>query len=233
MTTSVDGHVGRELSLPASTFDRLSLLLDSFRESPQLTLTELARRTGIPRTTTHRMLEHLVRTGWLNRIGTEYELGQRLVEVGALALYRNRLNRAVGPLLRELHHVTGHVVHLGVLDGADVVYIEKVGGRSMPDLPTRVGTRVPARSSTIGKSLLANALRSDQSPHGVAFGTCVANVGCIGVRVGTLDGAQVGVSISGPLGRVKFDDRDAAPVRLAAVAIGQFLELSGAASTPA
>ncbi|WP_430334132.1 IclR family transcriptional regulator [Rhodococcus sp. ACT016] len=227
MTSSVGERAGKGLEgPPASTFDRLSLLLDSFRGTARLTLTELSRRTGIPRTSTHRMLENLVRMGWLSRIGAEYELGHRLVEFGALALYRNRLDRAVDPLLRELHHATGHVVHLGVLDGSDVVYIEKVGGRSAPDIPTRVGTRIPARSSTIGKAL-TTARRTDRGPLGVAFGTCTASFGCIGVRVGSLDGLEVGLSISGPLSRVRFDDRDAAPVRLAAVAIGQFLDLTG------
>ncbi|RVW09944.1 winged helix-turn-helix transcriptional regulator [Prescottella agglutinans] len=228
MTSSVGDRAGNDPEgLPASTLDRISLLLDSFRGSARLTLTELSRRTGIPRSTTHRMLDHLVRIGWLSRIGAEYELGHRLVEVGALAVYRNRLDRAVDPLLRELHHATGHVVHLGVLDGSDVVYIEKIGGRSVPELSTRVGTRIPARSSTIGKALLTTARRTARGPLGVAFGTCSAKVGCIGVRVGSLDGVEVGLSISGPLGRVRFDDRDAAPVRLAAVAIGQLLDLTG------
>ncbi|WP_433607331.1 IclR family transcriptional regulator [Prescottella agglutinans] len=224
MTRSVGDRAGNGVKdLPASTLDRLSLLLDSFHGTARLTLTELSRRTGIPRTSTHRMLDHLVRMGWLSRIGAEYELGSRLVEVGARALYRNRLDRAVDPLLRELHHATGHVVHLGALDGSDVVYMEKVG--SAPELPTRVGTRIPARSSTIGRALLTTAPRTARGRLGVAFGTCSSGMGCIGVRVGSLDGVEMGLSISGPLSRVRFDDRDAAPVRLAAVAIGQLLDL--------
>ena len=146
-------------SLPTSTLDRLSLVLDSFRSASRLSLTEVSRGTGIPRTSTLRMLEQLVRMGWLRRRGAEYELGDTLAELGALSLYRDSVDRVVTPLLRELHLVTGHVVHLGILDGKDVLYLEKVGGSAAPHLQTRVGTRVPARSSTIGKALLTSAPR--------------------------------------------------------------------------
>ncbi|PTR45406.1 IclR-like helix-turn-helix domain-containing protein [Rhodococcus sp. OK611] len=210
-------------SLPTSTLDRLSLVLDTFRSAPRLSLTEVSRGTGIPRTSTLRMLEQLVRMGWLRRRGAEYELGDTLAELGALSLYRDSVDRVVTPLLRELHLVTGHVVHLGVLDGKDVLYLEKVGGSAAPHLRTRVGTRIPARSSTIGKALLASAPRP-----GVSFGTCVTGFGCIGARVGSLGGAEVGLSVSGPMDRLKFDQRHAAPVRMAAAAIAHYFDLTGA-----
>ncbi|WP_083742657.1 helix-turn-helix domain-containing protein [Rhodococcus sp. MTM3W5.2] len=60
-------HISRraqEERCPTSALDRLALFLNGFRSAPRLSLTELSRRTGIPRTTTLRMLEHLVRMGW-------------------------------------------------------------------------------------------------------------------------------------------------------------------------
>ncbi|AQA23750.1 bacterial transcriptional regulator family protein [Rhodococcus sp. MTM3W5.2] len=141
-----------------------------------------------------------------------------------MSLYRDSADRVVAPLLRELHLVTGHVVHLGILDGKDVLYLEKVGGAAAPHLRTRVGTRIPARSSTIGKALLTAAPRP-----GVSFGTCVTGFGCIGARVGSLGGAEVGLSVSGPMDRLKFDQRHAAPVRMAAAAIAHYFDLTGAA----
>ncbi|MFE3290025.1 IclR family transcriptional regulator [Rhodococcus sp. NPDC059234] len=229
-----------ERGLPASTLDRLSLVLDSFRSAPRLSLTDVSRCTGIPRTSTYRMLEHLVRMGWLRRRGVEYGLGDKLAEIGALSLYQNRFDRVVPPLLRELHSVTGHVVHLGVLDGTHVLYLDKVGGGAAPDLHTRIGDRIPAQSSTIGKALLAavrgsaTAVAGDRPASGgthrsgVAYGTCAAGFECIGVRVGSLDGAELGLSVSGPANRLKFDHRHAAPVRMAAAAIGQYLDLASA-----
>ncbi|MFC7449775.1 IclR family transcriptional regulator [Rhodococcus daqingensis] len=227
-------------SLPTSGLDRLALILDSFRGASRLSLTELSRRTGIPRTSTLRMLDHLVRMGWLRRRGVEYELGDTLAELGALSLYRGSVDRVVTPLLRELHLVTGHVVHLGILDGKDVLYLEKVGGAAAPHLQTRVGARIPARSSTIGKALLAAAPHPGraapdggderEAPRrtGVSFGTCAAGFGCIGARVGSLGGAEVGLSVSGPMNRLKFDQRHAAPVRMAAAAIAHYFDLTGA-----
>ncbi|MDV7088360.1 IclR family transcriptional regulator [Rhodococcus opacus] len=230
---------------PASTLDRLSLVLDCFRSTPALSLTDLSRRTGIPRRSTRRMLEQLVRLGWLRRRGSEFELGDTLVEFGALSLYQNKFDRVVAPVLRELHLVTGHVVHLGILDGTDVVYLEKIGGQRAPNLLTRVGDRIPARSSTIGKILLATAPQSDDASAdlrsetdrlrhlGIAFGTCAAGFSCIGVRIGSLGGAQAGLSISGPTSQVKFDHRHAAPVRMAAAAIAQYLDFASATRRPA
>ncbi|SEK96313.1 IclR family transcriptional regulator [Rhodococcus maanshanensis] len=230
---------GSRTSLPTSGLDRLALILDRFRSASRLNLTELSRSTGIPRTSTLRMLDQLVRMGWLRRTGVEYELGDTLAELGALSLYRGSVDRVVTPLLRELHLVTGHVVHLGILDGKDVLYLEKVGGAAAPHLQTRVGARIPARSSTIGKALLAAGPLPDRAApdsddernrrrSGVSFGTCAAGFGCIGARVGSLGGAEVGLSVSGPMSRLKFDHRHAAPVRMAAAAIAHYFDLAGA-----
>ena len=76
----------------------------------------------------------------------------RLVELGSLAVHQDRLVRAAAPLLGELHRATGLVVHLAVLDGPDVVYLEKIGDRAFP---TRVGGRQPAHCTAVGKAILA------------------------------------------------------------------------------
>ncbi|NEW46291.1 IclR family transcriptional regulator [Nocardia cyriacigeorgica] len=214
-------------AVPSSTLDRLSLVIDSFRDTPRATLTDIVRHTGIPRTSTLRMLDQLVRMGWLRRRGHQYELGDRLAELGILAAYQNGFDRMVGPLLSELHRVTGHIVHLGVLDGGEVVYLDKVGGRTAPTLHTQVGSRIPAAASTIGKALTAPAHRAAADrPAGIAFGVCTSGLGCIGARIGTYRGTQIGLSISGPRTQVRFDLPNAAPVRLTAAAIAHYLDLS-------
>ncbi|WP_051637699.1 IclR family transcriptional regulator [Rhodococcus sp. UNC363MFTsu5.1] len=188
---------------------------------------------------TFRMLEQLARMGWLRRRGVEYELGDKLVEMGILTLYQNKFDYVVAPLLYELHRITGHAVHLGVLDGTDVLYLQKIETQSGPVLQTRVGGRIPARSSTIGKALLAatprpnepsTCARSDldnDRPLGVAYGTCNTGFNCIGVHIGSMGGAEVGMSVSGPMQQVKLDLSHAAPVRLAAAAIAQYFDLTG------
>ena len=101
------------------------------------------------------MLERLVQLRWLRRSGRDYELGMRLVELGSLAVHQDRLHRAAIPLLHELHRATGLVVHLAVLDGPDVVYLEKIGDRMIAAIPTRVGGRQPAHCTAVGKAILA------------------------------------------------------------------------------
>src|SRR5580692_11017132 len=141
-----------EPATPTAVIDRISLVLDTFDGPGRLTLAQIVRRTGLPRSSAHRMLERLVQLRWLRRSGRDYELGMRLVELGSLAVHQDRLVRAAGPLLGELHRATGLVAHLAVLDGADVVYLEKLGDRTFP---TRVGGRQPAHCTGVGKAILA------------------------------------------------------------------------------
>src|SRR5215469_2035044 len=145
-----------EPATPTAVIDRISLVLDAFDGPGRLTLAQIVRRTGLPRSSAHRMLERLVQLRWLRRSGRDYELGMRLVELGSLAVHQDRLVRAAAPLLGELHRATGLVVHLAILDGPDVVYLDKIGdpvsaGRA--GLPTRVGGRQPAHCTAVGKAI--------------------------------------------------------------------------------
>jgi DNA-binding IclR family transcriptional regulator len=144
-----------EPATPTAVIDRISLVLDAFEGPGRLTLAQIVRRTGLPRSSAHRMLERLVQLRWLRRSGRDYELGMRLVELGSLAVHQDRLVRAAAPLLGELHRATGLVVHLAVLDGPDVVYLDKIGDRTIGAIPTRVGGRQPAQCTAVGKAILA------------------------------------------------------------------------------
>src|SRR6202034_1086110 len=138
-----------------AVIDRIALVLDAFDGPGRLTLAQLVRRTGLPRSSAHRVLERLVQLRWLRRSGRDYELGMRLVELGSLAVHQDRLVRAAAPLLGELHRATGLVVHLAVLDGPDVVYLDKISDRALGATPTRVGGRQPAHCTAVGKAILA------------------------------------------------------------------------------
>lgn len=82
---------------PTAVIDRISLVLDAFDGPGRLTLAQIVRRTGLPRSSAHRMLERLVQLRWLRRSGRDYELGMRLVELGSLAVHQDRLVRAATP----------------------------------------------------------------------------------------------------------------------------------------
>jgi IclR family acetate operon transcriptional repressor len=138
---------------------RIFQLLDAFREvEGSLTIPELVRRTGLPRSTVHRMVGDLVDLGALERTGSgAVTLGLRLFELGSLVGRHRRLRDAAFPYLEDLHISTGQVVHLGVLDGDDVVYLLRITGHRGMVLPSRDGARMPAHATGLGKAMLAFA----------------------------------------------------------------------------
>ncbi len=100
MPEIVSSSAAAETATPSAVIDRISLVLDAFDGPGRLTLAQLVRRTGLPRSSAHRMLERLVQLRWLRRSGRDYELGMRLVELGSLAVHQDRLVRAARPATR-------------------------------------------------------------------------------------------------------------------------------------
>lgn len=142
--------------VPPSMVERMTLIFDAFeRSSARLTLEDVARRTQLPRSTTHRILDQLVRLEWLRHSAVGYSLGRRALSLGGQANAHGDLRSASAPLLHDIHMKTGMVVHLGVLEGAEMCYLDKVGGRFAASVPSRVGSRVPAHSTALGKAVLA------------------------------------------------------------------------------
>ncbi|MFF3228959.1 IclR family transcriptional regulator [Nocardia suismassiliense] len=142
---------------PVSMIERMTLILDAFDgATPTLTLLGLSERTGLPRSTVHRILDQLIRLRWLAHAPGGYRLGMRTLELGGLAADHNEIRDVVSPLLHDLCQRTGMVGHLGVLDGREVLYLDKAGGRFAASIPTRLGGRMPAHSTALGKALLAS-----------------------------------------------------------------------------
>ncbi|MBU3062854.1 IclR family transcriptional regulator [Nocardia sp. NEAU-G5] len=143
-------------SIPVSMIERMTLILDAFdAATPTLTLLEIVERTGLPRSTVHRILDQMIRLRWLAHTSGGYRLGMRTLELGGLTADHNEIRDTVSPLLHELAQRTGMVGHLAVLDGREVVYLDKVGGRFAAGLPTRLGGRMPAHATGLGKAMLA------------------------------------------------------------------------------
>lgn len=153
--TTPDAGVERP-GLPPSMVERMTLILDAF-ESPstRLTLEQVARVTHLPRSTAHRILDQLVRLEWLSHSTFGYALGARSLGLGGTGGGQLELREAAAAALHELQVRTGLVVHLAVLDGAAVRYLDKVGGRFASAVPSRVGGRAPAHCTALGKAMLA------------------------------------------------------------------------------
>lgn len=145
-------------SAAGNMLDKAAAVLEVFApEGGAYRLTELAARAGLTKTTAFRLVGDLVRLGFLERDGDRYQLGGRLFELGSLVPRRRGLRETALPFLQDLFEATHETVHLGVRDGHDVVYLERIHGHGAVDLPSRIGGRLPLTCTGVGKALLAFA----------------------------------------------------------------------------
>jgi DNA-binding IclR family transcriptional regulator len=143
----------------SQTLDRALAVLLEVAAAPErgLTLAECAGVLGYSKPTTHRILRTLARRGFL-QIDEErglYTLGLTLLRLGMDFLEQLDVRREALPVLRRIAEETGETVHLGILEGSDVVYIEKVESRHAIRMVSRIGHTMPAASTGIGKAILA------------------------------------------------------------------------------
>jgi DNA-binding IclR family transcriptional regulator len=136
--------------------DRAAAILAAFDAAHrELTLAALVARCGLPRSTTHRTADRMLRLGWLDKPKDRYRIGNRLFEISGLAPIRHELRESVLPFLQDLYNATRTTVQLGVLDGTQVLVVEKITGhRPMPML-SQVGGTIPAHCSGLGRAILA------------------------------------------------------------------------------
>lgn len=136
------------------TIDILELLAS---RSGKLTLAEIQRELGVPKSSLHGLLQTLVARGWLetDQRATSFRIGIRALRVGAAYLDRDPIIEAAGPLLTTLRNELNETIHLARLDGSDVVYL--VSRESVHHLrnSSRIGRRLPAHATALGKVLLA------------------------------------------------------------------------------
>lgn len=123
-----------------------------------LTLSDMARRAGLPLSTVHRLAGDLVAWGALERdTGGRYSVGLRLWEIGSLAPRGLGLRERALPYLEDLSQVTHENVQLAVREGAEVVFVERIAGSRAVPVHTRVGGRFALSATGVGLALLAHA----------------------------------------------------------------------------
>jgi DNA-binding IclR family transcriptional regulator len=133
-------------------------VLDCFSATDrELGVSELARRLGLGKSTVHRLCTTLAAGGLLdhNPETGRYRLGLRLYELGALVGVHLDLHEAASPALNDVRNRTGETVQLAVLDGREVVYVERLESSHTVRLFGRVGHRNSAHCTSTGKVLLA------------------------------------------------------------------------------
>lgn len=140
---------------------RVALIVNAFdRAGTVLRLDQVVDRTGLPRSSTHRILHQLHGAGLLQHAPDGYSLAASALPAAG-AIDHSTLRGVASPILERLHADTALVVHLGVLAAADVVYLDKVAGGGGGAVPTRVGGRTPAHASALGKAMLARLRAED------------------------------------------------------------------------
>lgn len=147
----------------SQSLERGLAILSSFRSGkPLLGVSELSREVGLSRSTTHRYVATLAGLGYLRQdSGTrKYRLGPRVLDLGFSAINSMELREVAAPYLQQLSDATGYTVNMAILDGLDIVYVERCRssrtGQREIDLNLHVGSRLPAYCTSLGKVLLAN-----------------------------------------------------------------------------
>lgn len=146
----------------------LSLLKIFSEEKAGLSLTELSRRVGLSKATTHRMLNVLEQEGFLTRSPENgaFQLGPEIIVLGARALQNVDLRGMSRPELRFLSETSGDDASLESLVGNEVLILDEVRGQNLLGLATEVGTRWPAHATATGKVLQAFAEEPMAEPEG-------------------------------------------------------------------
>jgi IclR family transcriptional regulator, acetate operon repressor len=137
--------------------ERVAALLGAFSVTDTgVPVASLARRVGLPRSTTHRLVDQLVAVGLLERDGSRVHLGLPLFELGQLVPRQRTLRSAVSPYLHDLRDATRHTANLAIIDGPDMIYLDRVSWRTASSLPFRPGGRHAAHATAMGKAIMAH-----------------------------------------------------------------------------
>ena len=160
------GHNGKPDGSTSPDFVRsLARGLDVIKafgpESPQMTLSEVARATGLTRAAARRFLITLAELGYARSDGREFSLRPKVLELGYAYLAGLSLNEVAAPHLEDLVAQTRESSSVAVLDGEEIVYVVRVPTKRIMTAAINVGTRFPAYATSMGRVLLAH-LPDDQ-----------------------------------------------------------------------
>ncbi len=131
-------------------------LLSQLAQRPA-TLDELASTSDVHKTTVMRLLHSLESEHFLVRNGAgEFQLGRKFFELSSQALEQRDIRAVARPHLAALNNATGHTVHLAQMEGAEVVYIDKLESRHPVRMYSRIGLTAALHSAAVAKVILAD-----------------------------------------------------------------------------
>jgi DNA-binding IclR family transcriptional regulator len=149
-----------EKPFAVQSVERALLILETLGANTEgLGVTRISNELGLHKSTVHRLLTALVNHGFVerNEATENYRLGMRFVSLGLNFIHNLNFRHEVVPYLTELVDMTGEMAQLGVLEGGEVLFLER---RQSPEAITvNLGLRVPAYCAAEGKVLLAHMPR--------------------------------------------------------------------------
>ncbi|MDZ4267656.1 MAG: IclR family transcriptional regulator, partial [Mycobacterium sp.] len=130
-------------------------------------LREISDALGMPRSSAHALLRTLVCQGWVrsDATGTLYGIGIRALLVGTSYLDSDPYLPLITPFLEDLRTELDETFHLARLDGTDIVYLATRESKQYLRVSNRVGRRLPAYATSLGKALLAERFGADRDAH--------------------------------------------------------------------
>ncbi|MGN0102452.1 MAG: IclR family transcriptional regulator [Dietzia sp.] len=177
---------------PVSPVDRAFRVLRVTAAGTGMTLSEIARETGLAKSTALRLLTALERNDAVTRIGQRYRLGPLVHELDPIPVSPayERIRRVLTPFLAHLFEATRATVHLATLHGDEVVYLNKLHGPRPIPSPSRIGGGLPAYCTGVGKAMLAfdenAAARVAQGPMVAWTETTLTSPDALAVELGEI-----------------------------------------------
>jgi IclR family transcriptional regulator, acetate operon repressor len=142
---------------PIASVDNALRLLLLFREQPRLRLTDACKYLGVAHSTAHRLLAMLTYHGFVRQEpgSRTYVAGRALIEVGLAVVGTLSVRDQAKPFMEELARELEETVHLGVLDGDQVRYVDAIESQRALRVSARTGSLIPAHCTSLGKAMLA------------------------------------------------------------------------------
>ncbi|MCF8078819.1 MAG: IclR family transcriptional regulator [Desulfobacterales bacterium] len=136
----------------------LEILLLLSRHEAELSLEDISQEAGFSKPTCYRLLQTMRRNNFVKQSSEtkRYQLGPRNIAIGTAAMDRQSVRAIAVPYMRRIRTQTGETVNLTILDGIEIVFVERIEGKFIVNSNLYVGSRLPVHCSSMGKAILAH-----------------------------------------------------------------------------
>ena len=134
----------------------LAVLLAFSSDAPSLTLSDVARRAGLTRATSRRLLHTFEALGYMRSDGRQFGLTPKVLDLGYAFLSSLQLPDIAQPFMEQLSERVHESVSVAVLDGHEIVYVARVATKHIMSISLGLGSRLPAATTSMGRVLLAD-----------------------------------------------------------------------------